>query len=135
MTEPEALTRRRKRRLFAVVAGYLFWLIIVLIIGTPESWPAWYAYGAIPLAGLLVTLVVVAAIYEVFAIDLPFLLDTFRFGIRRILPRRLARPLSAWLTRTWQRAPGWMRKSGLWMPDDEPFDAPKRRSARGNRND
>lgn len=139
MAEPVTPARRWPRKLFAFALVYLFWLAVFLIIGAPQFWSAWYAYGAIPLAGALVTFGVLGFLYEVFAIDLPFVLDTLRFAIRKILPRRWATPLSAWLTRTWQKAPGWMRNASIWMPDDAPFEAPgqrpRQRSAKRGRND
>lgn len=139
MVEPITPARRWPRKLFAFAVVYVFWLVVFLLIDTPRSSSAWYDYGAIPLAGVLVTFGVVGFLYEVFAIDLPFVLDTLRFAIRRILPRRWATPLSAWLTRTWQKAPGWMRNASIWMPDDTPFEEsgqrPGQRSARRGRND
>ncbi|HHC29340.1 MAG TPA: hypothetical protein ENK80_02075 [Rhodobacterales bacterium] len=118
-----------------MLVSYLFWLAVLSIIDTPSTRSAWYAYGAMPLIGVLVTLTVVGFFYEVFARDLPFVLDTLRFGLRRVLPRRWARPASAWLTRQWQRMPVGLREASPWMPDDEPFETPGKHAARGERHD
>lgn len=109
---------RWKLRLAGAGLAYGLSLALILAIGPAPEWSTAEIVLLYPAVGMLVGAVLLGAIYEIFAIDLPVLLDTFRFFARKLLPRRLGKPVSAALTRWWARTPSWMRHR-IWMSDDE----------------
>lgn len=98
--------------------AYLVSLGLFLVFGDRAhmtSVELWIVYPAI---GAFCGFALVGFLYEVFAIVLPFVLDTLRLALRRLLPKRIGQPMGAAMTRWWGRAPAWMR-GGPWLRDDE----------------
>lgn len=105
-------------------------LVLMLFLDTAPYDGWWETYILFPAIGVLVATVLLAWVYEVFAMTLPMLLDMLRTLFRLLLPYKYAAPLSAAITRWWGRMPVWMREGTWLMPEDEPFEPKSKRPPR-----